>query len=391
MLQGFATEAGTAAYSQRHGVLPFQTMGKTGLQVSGAGFGSYRIHDSVAAHREAVAKALRSGINIIDTSANYTDGGSERLIGQVLQELAATGEIRREEIVVVSKGGYLQGENYRLSQERQRAGRPLPELVPYEEGLEHCIHPHFLAEQIDRSLARLQLTTLDCYLLHNPEYYLKWAESMQVPVEEAQAEYLRRLREAFLHLETEVARGRIRWYGISSNTFVVSAADYAFTSLTEVWEMAEEMGPDHHFRVIEFPCNLFETAAVTLANQAGGASVVDVALRNDLAVLINRPLNAIQGNGLIRLAEGAYQEEAAQAAAAFRREVAALDPEWQQSPSLAQLALRALRSTRGITTVLVGMRQVSYVDDVLQELQRPCRSADRKGAWDKLREMIARR
>jgi hypothetical protein len=48
-------------------------------------------------------------------------------------------------------------------------------LVEYAEGLEHCIHPDFLDDQIGRSLDRLGLDALDGYLLHNPEYYLGWA------------------------------------------------------------------------------------------------------------------------------------------------------------------------------------------------------------------------
>jgi aryl-alcohol dehydrogenase-like predicted oxidoreductase len=81
--------------------------------------------------------ALQQGINLIDTSSNYADGGSERLVGQVLADLAD--EVSREAVVVVSKVGYLQGQNYALSQERKEAGRPFPDLVEYASGLEHCM------------------------------------------------------------------------------------------------------------------------------------------------------------------------------------------------------------------------------------------------------------
>ena len=77
--------------------------------------------------------------------------------------------------MVVSKGGYLQGNNYALSQQRKNEGNPFEDVVEYADGLEHCIHPGFLDDQIDRSLERLGLETLDGYLLHNPEYYLGWA------------------------------------------------------------------------------------------------------------------------------------------------------------------------------------------------------------------------
>lgn len=170
MLQGFATGAGTGEYSKRFAALSYQRLGRTGLSASGAGFGGYRVDDRVPEHRQALAQALQSGINVVDTSANYADGGSERLIGNVLNDLAAQGKVGRDEVIVVSKGGYLQGENYDLSQKRREEGRPFPELVAYGEGLEHCIHPRFLAEQISKSLERLKLEAIDCYLLHNPEY-----------------------------------------------------------------------------------------------------------------------------------------------------------------------------------------------------------------------------
>ncbi|MDR3589578.1 MAG: aldo/keto reductase [Negativicutes bacterium] len=391
MLQGFATAIGTLEYSRRYPALPYQMLGRTGLAVSGAGFGSYRVDDGILGHRQAFAEALRSGINLVDTSANYADGGAERLIGNVLNELATQGEVRRDEMIVVSKGGYLQGENYRLSQQRQREGRPFPELVPYGEGLEHCIHPRFLAEQISSSLERLKLDTIDCYLLHNPEYYLMWANKQHLSRAKAQGEYWRRIREAFLYLEEEVVKGRIRWYGISSNTFVRPQRDYAFTSLTKAWETAASLGSSHHFGVVEFPFNLFEAEAILEANQPGGESVLEFAREKELAVLINRPFNAIQGNDLIRLADNVYQDQGAENAAAFRKQIAALDQEWEDASTLTHLALRALRSTKGVSSVLVGMRHTSYVEDVLKELRRPCVAADRRTVWEKVRGIVAAR
>ncbi|MCK7516337.1 MAG: aldo/keto reductase [Ignavibacteriales bacterium] len=48
-----------------------------------------------------------SGINVIDTSSNYSDGGSEILVGKVLNKLISDNQLSRDEIIVVSKGGYL--------------------------------------------------------------------------------------------------------------------------------------------------------------------------------------------------------------------------------------------------------------------------------------------
>lgn len=469
------------------------------MQVSQVGFGSYRVDVGVSQHRQALRKALLSGVNLIDTSANYADGGSEVLIGEALNELLAEGELTREQVVVVSKAGYLQGHNFRMSQQRKQEGLPFCDLVEVSDGLEHCIHPEFLEDQLTASLERLQVETLDVYLLHNPEYFFEVAKRMDLPLEEARAEYERRIGAAFRHLETEVERGRIQWYGISSNTFPSAASEYAFTSLERVWEIAQSISPEHHFRVIQLPMNLLERGGVCETNQIGGGSVLEYAKSKQLGVLINRPLNAFAGGRLVRLADvevlpsnqveelprlidelraaeellagellqtlsigeaeraklvdqvaagsllhqharsfaseahwrevlgeflvptiqGAvqvllqdsnrspeveewvesyvacvnqtfqavtalYRKREAEVVEELKRRVAQADAEWGAAQTLSGMALRALRSTEGVSTVLVGMRKEQYVEDVLAEWKERVEVRDRKDSWQRL-------
>jgi aryl-alcohol dehydrogenase-like predicted oxidoreductase len=303
VITGYATEAATQNYAQKHRPVACNKIGATLLMASQAGFGGYRISAGVAHHEKALAKALREGVNLIDTSANYADGGSETLVGQVLGKLIDSADLVRDEVVVVSKVGYLQGQNYALSAERKQQGRPFPELVEYGEGLEHCIHPDFLRDQLNRSLDRLNLETLDFYLLHNPEYYLEWAQKKGQPLEPARGEYYRRIHIAFEYLEEEVAKGRIRHYGISSNTFPAAAEQPDFTCLETIWQNTESIATAHHFCLVQLPFNLLEPGAVLEKNQPGGGSVLEFALQNGLGVLVNRPLNAFYNNQLVRLAE----------------------------------------------------------------------------------------
>jgi aryl-alcohol dehydrogenase-like predicted oxidoreductase len=501
VIQGYATPQGTASYAERHAPLTYGDLGRTGLMVSQAGFGCYRVDVSVETHRRALAKALLAGINLIDTSANYADGGSERLVGKVLGELIDSGKLSREEIVVVTKGGYLQGENYEISQERKRGGKPFPDLVLYGEGIEHCIHPEFLEDQIGRSLGRLNLETIDVYLLHNPEYYLAWAGEVGLSLEEARREYYRRIELALRHLESEVARGRIRSYGISSNTFPSPDSDPQFTSLERVWEIAGSVSPAHHLRVVQLPLNLLETGGVTEKNQSGGRSAVQFARDKGLGVLINRPLNAIAGRGMVRLADldagqplgpdeaehrvrelvrsekelrervlaelsltassrdqimsqaamgetllqhwrdfgshdrwqelqahyfvpraqallqfleehgdqsrsivswleiyqervlaafqavtSVYRAESARRSRLIRSWIASVDSLWAEARILSRMAVRAVRTTAGVTCVLVGMRRESYVEDVLSELREQIEAREREKPWGALQE-----
>lgn len=300
-IAGQATPEATRARCDGFPHLATAELGRTGWYVSQAGFGAYRIDERVPDHREALRTALRSGINLIDTSANYTDGHSERLIGQVIAELIEAGELTREALVVVSKGGYIQGGNMTIARQRAAAGRPFPEVVTLGDDLWHCLHPEFLADQIQRSLDRLGLATLDVYLLHNPEYFLKSREPAVSAAD--RQEYERRLQAAFRFLETQVAAGTIAAYGISSNSFPEPAASPTFTSLERCWELAEAVSPEHHFRVVQWPANVYERGFVLEANQSGGRTVLELARELDLGVLINRPLNAFANNTLIRLAD----------------------------------------------------------------------------------------
>ena len=499
MIKGHATPTATIEYADQHKPVSCVLLGRTALMASQAGFGGYRISTGVAHHESALKTAIRSGINLIDTSANYADGGSEILVGQVLEKLMTSGSVNREQIIVVSKVGYLQGQNFALSQQRKEEGRPFKDLVEYGKGLEHCIHPEFIEDQLTRSLARLQLETMDGYLLHNPEYYLGWAKNTAIPLEEAREAYYRRIREAFEYLETEVENGRIRWYGISSNTFPNSVEDPEFTCLETVWGIAEALSPDHHFAIVQMPFNLLETGAALEVNQPSGGTALSFAQDKNMGVLINRPLNAFGAGRLLRLADlaqtermdtnevirkirqieksetrlwkkilepltipdglkvrikqqievggylkhywknfGSYEnlrqswngmfrprvqgvfdflephtaenehlgdwmvshqkamdeafeavgsiyvEETARQLNDIRYAVNGADPDWEQPGTLSQKAIRAIRSTSGVSTVLVGMRRESYVEDVLEELQRPVEQRDRHESWKKL-------
>ncbi len=308
---GRATPERTAARARRfedaglaHG---YGALGMTGLAASRIGFGCYRVDDETPEHREALTQALLGGCTLIDTSTNYMDGESERLVGSVLAHLDRTGQVAREEVVVVSKIGYVQGQNLVLAQEREAAGEPFPDMVKYMDGCWHCIHPEFLQDQLDRSLERLQLETLDVCLLHNPEYFFSDAKRRRTGrLEELRDQFDRRLAQAFAFFETQVAAGRIAWYGVSSNTAVSPPDDPEATSLSRMLEAAVAAGgPGHHFRVLQFPLNLFEAGAVHQANTGpdGNRTVLEWAAGARIAVLTNRPLNAYGNGTLVRLAD----------------------------------------------------------------------------------------
>ena len=266
-------------------------LGSTGVRCHPLGFGCYRVAEGNATHEAALREYLARGGNLIDTSANYGDGRSELMVGKLLNEFPD------QEVIVVTKGGYIQGQNMALALERK-----FPEVVEYGEGLWHSIHPEFLETQLRRSAQRLRRNTIDVYLLHNPEYYLEDAAHRGTVGEKQQKEFYRRIREAFRFLEEKVAAGEIHWYGISSNNFGKPAADPTMTSVERCWEAAQSVSPTHHFRVAQLPLNLYESGAALESNNSGKTALAFCQERR-IGVLVNRPLNAFSRNGLVRLAD----------------------------------------------------------------------------------------
>jgi uncharacterized protein len=349
LLGGWATVERTAHYAARIVNQPreqgrfgnaFTRFGRTGLTASRLGFGGYRVDGSDPEHAAALTTALQSGVNVIDTSTNYMDGESERLVGSVLRGMVASGELARDEIIVVSKIGYVQGQNLKDAEARERAGRPYPEMVKYGEGVWHCLHPEFLADQLDGSLDRLGLARLDVCLLHNPEYMLcEAAQRAPGNVAEVRERFYARVEQAFAYLETQASAGRISWYGISSNTIGRDSQDPEATSLSDLLSAAVKAAAsrgssDHRFAVLQCPLNLFESEVWSSRTkwQRENLSVLEAAARHELAVLVNRPLNAMPASrsGMIRVADVALEGEAGSIEDALRA-VSRLEEEYQSS------------------------------------------------------------
>ncbi|MDP1769366.1 MAG: aldo/keto reductase [Nitrospirota bacterium] len=353
---GAASPEGTARYAARlvsqsrhagHMEHGYGRFGSSGFTTSRLGFGTYRVDTREPEQREALKTALREGVNLIDTSTNYMDGDSERLVGSVLDELFKSGELTREEVIVVSKIGYVQGQNLKQAETREQAGRPYPDMVKYGEGIWHCIHPEYLADQLTLSLDRLGLATLDICLLHNPEYFLSEAAHHDggdlVMAREA---FYRRIEQAFTFFESQVAAGRISYYGVSSNTVTADPSNAEATSLSRLYDAARSaakaLGLErHHFGVLQCPMNLYEAGALLTPNTGRDQqeTVLALAQQEGIAVLVNRPLNAMptKKSGVLRLADFPLQGDPVD----FERQcqtVAALEEEYRKdiAPNLQQ-------------------------------------------------------
>lgn len=170
----------SASDAARHAALPDVRL-PDGTRVPALGLGTWRYGESArarAAERRALRRAVECGYRLFDTAEMYGEGGAESVLGDALAEAVAAGDVRRDELFVVSK-----------------------------------VYPHNASRDgtvaaCERSLQRLKLDRVDLYLLH-------WRGRHP----------LAHTVEAFEALR---ARGRIRHWGVSN----FDTADMA-----ELWQL----------------------------------------------------------------------------------------------------------------------------------------------------------
>ena len=349
-IAGQATIEGTTHYCERFKDIAaknhFRLEQK--LWLSSIGLGTYLGNADEATDARYVASVTRAvelGANVIDTAANYRFQRSERSIGKALRQLTENFGFARNEIVICTKGGYLPFDGAPPRDVRRYVEETFikPGIAGFEDivGGSHCMTPAYLQNQLDQSLANMDLSGVDVYYIHNPESQLGFV---------AREEFYSRLRSAFERLEENVAQGKINRYGVATwNGFRVPPESREYHSLETMVEVARAVGgEDHNFRFIQLPFNLAMPEALNQQNQSVNGepiSVLEAAAALEVTVVASASL--LQG----RVAGGL--------------------PETIGEPlgSLATDALTAIqfvRSTPGVTTALVGMSHSEHVEENLQ-------------------------
>jgi aryl-alcohol dehydrogenase-like predicted oxidoreductase len=254
----------------------------------------------------------------------------------------------RDEVFVATKGGFLTPDPELVTPGRSAQGALIETyvrtgLVDPERVVAgvHCMDPPFLRDQIARSRRNLRLATIDCWCIEEPELCL---------AELGTRELRRRLCAAFEALEAAVEAGEIGCYGLATwDGLLRPHSDRVHLSLLDVFDWALDVGgPGHHLRALQLPYNLAMAEALKRPSQiapAGGEAVLAALRGTGTMVLASAPL--AQGRVLGRLPR-------------FVRE---------RLPGLesdAQRSLQFVRSTPGITTAVVGMRDPEHVRENLR-------------------------
>ncbi|HEY2460034.1 MAG TPA: aldo/keto reductase [Candidatus Acidoferrum sp.] len=312
-----------------------------GLVLSSLGIGTYlgQPDDKTdESYTSAIVAAVENGINVIDAAINYRFQRSERAVGTALKRLAQKG-FSRDELVLCTKGGYLtpdghmpEDANEYFFQQYIQPGIFEPKDIVAGS---HCMTPRFLENQISRSLRNLGVDSIDVYYLHNPETQLN---------ESSRPDFLERVRDAFIYLESAVAAGKIHFYGMATwNGFRQEAKALDSLQLAEMEELAQDIAGDkHHFRFVQIPFNLGMTEALTLGNQSiAGKEKTIMEAASDLGITLIASASLLQG-------------QVARNLPAFIAESFGLEND-------AERALQFVRSSPGITTALVGMSHADHV------------------------------
>jgi aryl-alcohol dehydrogenase-like predicted oxidoreductase len=348
---GYATPEGTARYAARlQGTVAQDHFREfQGLKISSIGLGTYLgEHDASTdtQYRDAIMRAVELGCNLIDTAVNYRFQQSERTIGQALAALFEQGRLQRDELVIATKGGFIPFDGSPPRSQQEFFGYVektfiQPGIIKPADIVAgcHCMTPTYLQHQLDTSLHNLGLECVDIYFVHNPETQLE-----AIP----RAEFVQRMRTAFQALESNAAAGKLRWYGTATwegYRRPPDAPDYL--ALGELVAAAQDVGSEgHHFRVIQLPHNLAMPEALTQQNQQVDGQMLS-------------PLEAAQVFGIyVMCSASILQSRLTRGLPQVLAEVFGLDTD-------AQRAIQFVRSSPGVGSALVGMKQVKHVEENL--------------------------
>ena len=149
-----------------------RALGRSGLKVSRVGLGTMTWGADTDEHESAdqLKAFLEAGGTLLDTSAGYSDGEAERVIGGLLASV-----VDREEVVLATKAGVSRRTGERVVDTSRKA----------------------LLDSLDGSLQRLGTDRVDLWQVHT------WSDDVA-------------LEETLAALDSAVATGRARYVGISN-------------------------------------------------------------------------------------------------------------------------------------------------------------------------------
>ena len=169
-------------HARKENAMEYATLGNTGLLVSKLCFGTMTFGDGRGLFKalstvgqsgadELVKTSIDGGINFFDTADNYTEGESEKILGQSLKNL----NIARQDVVIATKV------YSRVGPGRNDVGASRGHIM----------------DGVEASLRRLQTDHIDLYQIHGNDFVTPLEETLRA-------------------LDTLVQQGKVRYVGCSN-------------------------------------------------------------------------------------------------------------------------------------------------------------------------------
>ena len=156
--------------------MKYRKLGKSGIEASVVGFGSWAIGGwmwgGIADEREAIGAihaAIDSGMNLIDTAPMYGFGASEKTVGKAISD-------RRDKVVLATKCGLIWHE------ERGDFHCFTDEKHPSKDGkikISRCLAPDVIRYEVEESLKRLKTDYIDLLQTHWQDTTTPISETME--------------------------------------------------------------------------------------------------------------------------------------------------------------------------------------------------------------------
>lgn len=312
--------------------MQYRRLGKSGLKVSALSFGSWVTFSNqldVDRAREAMSVAYDYGVNFFDNAEAYAHGESERIMGEVLQDL----NWPRDSYIVSSKVFW--------------GSRREP--LPTQAGLSR----KHVVEACHQALRRLQVDYLDLYFCHRPDY--------DTPIEET------------VRAMTDLVRqGKVLYWGTSQ---------WTARQLTEAYEVAYR----HHLEppTMEQPqYNMFhrrrvEVELAPIYEQYGLGTTIWSPLAS--GILTGKYNDGIPEDSRVNLEGYSWlrdrlESEEGQEELRKVRELTEMAEELDTT--MARLAIAWCLKNDNVSTVITGASRVEQIHDNMKALETADRLTD---------------
>jgi aryl-alcohol dehydrogenase-like predicted oxidoreductase len=214
-----------------------RNLGTSGLQITHVGFGSWAVGgggyafgwgpQDDEASVGAIVHAVSKGVNWIDTAGVYGLGHSEEVVGRAIRQIPAA-----DRPLVFTKGG--------LTWDLADATAPARRIS----------RPEFLRADVEASLRRLGVETIDLFQIH-------WPDAFGLPVEESWGEMSRFVEE-----------GKVRAIGVSNY-------DVAMLQRCERVRHVDSLQPP-----------------LSMINRGSGTELIPWAAAHDTGVIVYSPMQS---------------------------------------------------------------------------------------------------